>query len=251
MLLADSRKRPVLVPDEQPTLIEWLEEYLGEDQSKNGELAILDLSLVPSDVLATVIAVLGRLVFESLQRYRRTNEKPLPTVLVLEEAHTFIQRSGGDQEGTPTPVQTCREVFERIAREGRKFGLGLVLSSQRPSELSPTVLAQCNTFLLHRLVNDRDQDLVRKLIPDALGGLLGDLPNLPTRYALLLGWATPLPVLVEMSNLPETFRPRSQDPDFWDVWVGDKPRSVDWQSLASAWTQEGEIAEEVGDEDGE
>lgn len=236
MMLADGRKRPVFVPDQQLTLDQWLTEYLGDDQASNGPIAILDLSLLPSDVLGMTIGALGRLIFEALQRYRRLNKKVLPTVLVLEEAHTFVDRRRDVEEGTPTPSQVCRDVFERIAREGRKFGLGLVLSSQRPSELSPTVLAQCNTFLLHRLVNDRDQDLVKRLVPDKLGGLLADLPNLPTRQALLLGWATPMPVLVEMKELPLDQCPRSSDPDFWEVWTGEHERGVDWKAVCDDWT---------------
>jgi uncharacterized protein len=236
MMLADSRKKPVYVPDRQPSLQEWLTDYVGADGASNGQITILDLSLVPSDVLSTTIAVLARFLFETLQRHRRINKQILPTVLVLEEAHSFIERGHGDGEGAPTPAQTCREAFEKIAREGRKFGLGLVLSSQRPSELSPTVLAQCNTFLLHRIVNDRDQELVKRLIPDKLGGLLADLPNLPTRQAILLGWASTIPVLVEMRELAKEHRPRSSDPDFWNVWTGQRPCEIDWDGLAKEWT---------------
>ena len=144
----------------------------------------------------------------------------------LEEAHRFVRKGNDDESGSSSPAHLCREAFERIAREGRKFGLGLVLSSQRPSELSPTVLAQCNTFLLHRIVNDRDQELVSKLVPDNLGGLLRELPSLPSRQAILLGWATPIPVLVEIRDLPKAQQPESDDPDFWDVWTGTEERSV-------------------------
>lgn len=138
----------------------------------NGSIAVLDLSLVPTSVVHLVTAVVARIVFETVQRYRRKERgSVLPTVLVLEEAHVFIKRSKDRvDDDSIDPADVCRQIFERIAREGRKFGLGLVLSSQRPSELSPTVLSQCNTFLLHRLVNDRDQELVSKLIPDNLGG---------------------------------------------------------------------------------
>jgi hypothetical protein len=182
--------------------------------------------------------VFARLVFEASQRYRklRLGGEPLPTVLVLEEAHTFIKRGRDGEDGLPSPSRLCRETFERIAREGRKFGVGLVLSSQRPSELSPTVLAQCNTFLLHRIVNDSDQDLVRRLVPDNVGTLLRDLPSLPSRQAILLGWATPLPVLVEMRELSKDDRPQSEDPDFWDVWTGQSERAIDWQAIADEWT---------------
>jgi DNA helicase HerA-like ATPase len=237
-LMADQRLGAVINPEAPPTFEGWLSDYIGQDAASNGQLAILDLSLVPSDVTHIVIAVLGRLVFESLQRYRKQHPegKTLPTVLVLEEAHTFVRRgreSDGDQV---TPSRLCRETFERIAREGRKFGLGMVLSSQRPAELSPTVLAQCNTFLLHRIVNDADQDLVARLVPDNVAGLLRDLPSLPSRQAILLGWATPIPVLVEIDELPAEQRPQSDDPDFWDVWTLAKKRGVDWPDIAREWS---------------
>ena len=118
---------------------------------------------MPTEVVHIVTAVVARIVFESLQRYVKLNEVALPTVLVMEEAHTFIKRYREDVENQDAAAICC-QVFERIAREGRKFGLGLVLSSQRPSELSPTVLSQCNTFLLHRINNDRDQELVHRFV---------------------------------------------------------------------------------------
>jgi hypothetical protein len=237
MMLADRRLGPVVNPGVNViTFEQWLEKYIGKSEAGNGELAIIDLSLVPSDVLHVVIAVVSRIVFEATQRYRKLNDVELPTVLVLEEAHTFIKRGTDDESGTLTASQMCRQTFERIAREGRKFGLGLVLSSQRPSELSPTVLAQCNTFLLHRIVNDRDQELVAKLVPDNLGGLLKELPSLPSRQAILLGWAAPVPTLVEITELPDDHRPRSSDPEFWDVWTGKKARTINWHEIANDWT---------------
>jgi hypothetical protein len=237
MMLADQRLGPVVNPHEHPmTFKTWLESYIGKDKAENGELAIINLSLVPSDVLHIVIAVVARIVFEATRRYRKLNDKELPTVLVLEEAHTFVKRGSDEESDTPTPAQMCRQTFERIAREGRKFGLGLVLSSQRPSEVSPTVLAQCNTFLLHRIVNDRDQELVGKLVPDNLGGLLKELPSLPSRQAILLGWAATVPTLVEITELPEEHRPRSSDPKFWDVWTGKEERPINWQEIIDDWT---------------
>ena len=234
-MLADRRLGPIIDQEQPPDFGGWLGDYIGTNGAANGEVAIIDLSLVPSDVTHIVVAVLGRLMFEGLQRYRRVTGQALPTVLVLEEAHTFVRRSNERDTDTATPQHLCREAFERIAREGRKFGLGLVLSSQRPSELSPTVLAQCNTFLLHRIVNDLDQDLVARLVPDNLAGLLRELPSLPSRQAILLGWATPIPVLVEITELPESQRPNSKDPDFWDVWTGQEERPIDWSAIAADW----------------
>ena len=237
-LLEDDRLSSVIQPDSSSsaTLEDWLTDYIGADQADNGPIAVLDLSLVPSEVTHIIVSVLARMVFEALQRYRRIHEHELPTTLVLEEAHTFVHRSLHSESAFPAGRE-CVHTFERIAREGRKFGLGLVLASQRPSEVSATVLSQCNTFLLHRLVNDQDQELVRKLVPDGLGILLRELPSLPTRRAMLLGWAAPAPTLVEIREIPEGYRPHSPDPRFWDVWTRKEPRNVNWEAIAEDWQQ--------------
>jgi DNA helicase HerA-like ATPase len=129
--------------------------------------------------------------------------------------------------------------------------LGLVLSSQRPSELSQTVLSQCNTFLLHRISNDIDQDKVSKLVPDNLRGLLRELPSLPTQRAILLGWASELPVMVQMNYLKEEHRPQSNDPEFWDVWTATDadPRVVDWSAVSHDWQEAGQIVDNEHVED--
>ena len=241
-MVADARLGSVIGDDDKLSFSDWLADYIGADQANTGSVAVIDLSLVPTEIIHTVVAVLGRLVFEALQRYRRLHPegRSLPTAIVLEEAHSFIRK--GRDDDLSSAAALCRETFERIAREGRKFGLGMVLSSQRPSELSATVLAQCNTFLLHRIVNDVDQDLIRRLVPDNVGGLLRDLPSLPSRQAVLLGWATPMSILVEMTELHEDHRPQSADPDFWEVWTGSEERKIDWDSVADDWM--GKVAPE-------
>ena len=216
------------------TLEEWLNDHVGANQASNGPLAVLDLSLVPSEAVHVIVAVVARMVFEAVQRHRRLTGSELPTVLVLDEAHTFVHRELAS-EMAAAAGRTCYRTFERIAREGRKFGLGLVLASQRPSEISPTVLSQCNTFLLHRIVNDRDQDLVKRLVPDGLGDLLRELPSLPSRRAILLGWGAPAPLLVEVRELPEEQRPHSPDPAFWDVWTGATECEIDWLKVSESW----------------
>ena len=231
----------VLHPDDSASikLEDWLTDYIGGDSAANGQIVIVDLSLVPSEVIHIIVAVLARLTFEALQRYRREMGEELPTVLVLEEAHTFAHKDLAAETASAAGRVCCR-IFERIAREGRKFGLGLVLASQRPSEISPTVLSQCNTFLLHRIVNDHDQDLVRRLVPDGLGAVLRELPSLPSRRGILVGWAAPAPVLVEMRDLPESQRPQSPDPAFWAVWTGDPKcgqRTINWAMVARRWTE--------------
>lgn len=233
-LLGDERIRPILIPETEPLLKNWLTEYLGDGSEST--VAVLDLSLVPSDVVEVVVAVLSRMIFESLQRHRRLTKRALPTTLVLEEAHAFVRHHREPDHEYTSPGQMCVRSFERIAREGRKFGLGLVLSSQRPSELSSTILAQCNTFLLHRLVNDRDRELVGRLVPDNLSGLLEDLPSLPSRHALLLGWAAAIPTLLEVRELSEEQRPQSADPDFWDVWTSVRMPEIKWSEIAEEWS---------------
>lgn len=246
-ILSDSRMKSVTSNTDGVTLDGWLASYIGDNRASNGSITIIDLSLVPAEVVHVITAVVARMTLEALQRYRKLNTgKTLPTVLVMEEAHTFVKRYRDDSEDQ-NATAICCQVFEKIAREGRKFGLGLVLSSQRPSELSPTVLSQCNTYLLHRISNDRDQELVHKLVPDNLRGLLRDLPSLPSRHAILLGWASELPVLVQMNALPEAQRPKSDDPDFWAVWSGNSvddagnavsvERDVDWPAIANDWQQ--------------
>lgn len=226
-MLSDTRMNKIIADDKEVSLENWLGKTVCG-------ISIIDLSLVPSDISHLLVSVISRVIFESLQRYRRTNNKLLPTVIVMEEAHNFIKRYNESSEEI-SASQLCTESFEKIAREGRKFGLSLTLSSQRPSELSPTVLSQCNTFLLHRIVNDRDQELVKRLVPDNIGGLLQELPILPTRKAILLGWASPLPILVEMNELKPEHRPKSDDPDFWDVWTRKSKREVNWKELADDW----------------
>ena len=230
-LLSDVRVKKV-IDDTSLELSDWLGEYIGSDNKES--LTIIDLSLLPSDVTNIITAVIARMVFEAQQRYLKLNKTCLPTVLVMEEAHYFVKRYNDDAENIGSMAQCCK-VFEKIAREGRKFGLGLVLSSQRPSELSPTVLSQCNSFLLHRISNDRDQELVHRLLPDNMRGILREMPSLPSQYAVLLGWASELPVMVKMRTLPEAQRPQSDDPDYWDVWTGAKERKIDWKSIANEW----------------
>ena len=243
-LLDDTRMKIIMDGDTDMTLEQWLKDYIGDNNAEDGCLSIIDLSLVPVEVVHVVTAVIARMVFEALQRYSKLNSgNSLPTVLVMEEAHTFIKRYRGDAENMDAAAVCC-QVFERIAREGRKFGLGLVLSSQRPSELSPTVLSQCNTFLLHRISNDRDQEIVHKLVPENLRGFLREMPVLPSQRAVLLGWASELPVLVNMNDLPKQQQPRSDDPEFWDVWTGVAERKINWGSIAKDWQGQSKTTDE-------
>ena len=252
-LLGDSRMDSIIGDSTEKELDKWLEQYLGNSTKES--ITIIDLSLVPTEIVHVTTSVIARVVFEALQRYRKLNQSVLPTVLVMEEAHSFITRYNDSTEGNASAI--CTKVFERIAREGRKFGLGLVLSSQRPSELSPTVISQCNSFILHRISNDRDQELVGKLLPDNFRGLLRELPSLPSQKAILLGWASELPILMKVRDLPFENRPQSDDPDYWNVWTRKNEngevvkRDVNWKKIADNWQEKGdeESPKEEADED--
>ena len=124
-LLADQRITPIIAPKGGgPSLSLWLQELFGAADGGTGQITVLDLSLVPSDVMTTIVSVLGRLVLETAQRHRRATKATLPTVLVLEEAHNFVQRQGPDMDESGASTR-CRQIFEKIAKEGRKFGVGL------------------------------------------------------------------------------------------------------------------------------
>ena len=238
--------RSITDPDNSSslTLEGWLENYLGTSQNVNNSLSIVDLSLVPSEVVHVVVAVLARMLFEATQRHKKLTKSELPTVLVLDEAHTFVRQELTSESSTGAG-QTCCRTFERIAREGRKFGFGLVLASQRPSDISPTVLSQCNTFLLHRIVNDQDRNLVKSLVPDGLGDLLRELPSLPSKRAILLGWGAPVPLLTEVRELDKKHRPDSQDPAFWNTWIGVKECETDWSTVSEQWVESPKLTPEV------
>lgn len=238
-MLSDSKMNSIIGDQITITLDKWLEKYLGKDDKTS--ITIIDLSFVPIEIIHIITAVISRIIFEALQRYRKLTGNILPSVIVMEEAHSYIKKYSEGNEYNANAI--CTKVFEKISREGRKFGLSLVLSSQRPSELSQTVLSQCNSFILHRINNDKDQELVSKLLPDSFRGLLKELPTLPTQQAILLGWASELPILVKIRDLEENFRPKSDDPDFWNVWIRKNvknkkvERKIDWKKIADDWQE--------------
>ena len=250
-LFTDKRIASVIRTEsaEEMTLLQWFNDYIGSDE-RQPSITIIDLSLLPSEILYLIVSVMARLIFEAHHRYKKLNGDVLPTVMVVDEAHDLIKQYKIADDSISSQ-QLCTQIFEKIAKEGRKFGLGLVVASQRPSELSQTVLSQCNTFLLHRIVSDRDQEMVKRLVPDSLSGILNELPVLPSRKAILLGWAAPIPVLVEINELKKEQRPESKDPDFWEVWTGkaERERKADWREIVDDWQGQGETREKKPNDD--
>lgn len=150
-----------------------------------------------------------------------------PVVLVLEEAQNYIREGRRTEEDSISKL-----VFERIAREGRKYGLGLVVASQRPSELSKTVLSQCNSFIVHRLQNPEDLRYFREIVPGIYGQLLDQLPALAPRSALVLGECVQAPALVEMREANPV--PKSKNPKFYRSWTQEE-KQPDFEAVCERW----------------
>jgi len=208
--------------------------FYDRQRDKKGavDVVILDLSLLAAEVLENVTALIGRLILEFLQRLGEHGGEEargsLPVVLVLEEAQNYIQQPRFAEEES-----ISRVIFERIAREGRKYGLSLVVSSQRPSELSKTVLSQCNSFIVHRLQNPEDIRYFKEIVPGIYGPLLEQLPALAPQTALVLGECVPAPALVKIREARPV--PRSRDPQFYRYWVSDTAPTVDVEGICAQW----------------
>ncbi len=187
-------------------------------------ITVIDLSPVPFDVRPTVTAQIGRLVFEF--NYWNPDYREFPILLVGEEAHGYIRRDDD------TLFEGARKSMERIAKEGRKYGIGLMVVSQRPHELSETVLSQCGTFICLRMTNPDDQNYIRKLVPVAERDLVGILAGLRRGEALVLGEAAALPARVLID--PPTRKPQSDDVDFLDKWTNG-PQDIDVAEVVRHW----------------
>lgn len=202
------------------------------DKESSVNVVILDLSLLAAEVLENVTAFVGRLVLEFLQRLGEYGGEgargSLPVVLVLEEAQNYIQQPRFAEDES-----IARVVFERIAREGRKFGLSLVVASQRPSELSKTVLSQCSSFIVHRLQNPEDLRYFKEIVPGIYGPMLEQIPALAPQTALVLGECVPAPALVKVRQAQPV--PRSRDPKFYKYWVNNEVPVVDVERICAQW----------------
>lgn len=190
-------------------LADQLAEFMASDENLCG-IKIIDFSDVPSDILPIVVGVFARLIYDV--QFWLPRDKSTPITIVCDEAHLYLPV----REETDSIEARALEVFERIAKEGRKYGISLVAVSQRPSDVSRTILSQCNNFLVLRLTNDQDQSVVRHLMPDSMVGLTAVLPLLDVGEALLLGDAVLLPARIKL-DLPR-IQPASATRDFWTEW---------------------------------
>jgi DNA helicase HerA-like ATPase len=173
-------------------------------------IKIIDFSEVPSDVLPVVTGTLARLLYDV--QFWMVAEKRTPVSIICDEAHLYLPT----KDDADAVQRQALSNFERIAKEGRKYGFGLVVVSQRPSDVSRTILSQCNNFLSLRLTNETDQSVIKKLVPDSLAGLTEVLPLLDVGEALLLGDAVLLPTRIKL-DVP-SIAPDSATRAFWTEW---------------------------------
>ena len=217
----DRRYGFMFKPPEAALKYDWLAKQitklLAPGEGKHG-IKVVDFSEVPSDVLPVVTGVFARLLYDV--QFWMHPEKRTPFVFVCDEAHLYLPV----RDDADAVEKQALYSFERIAKEGRKYGVSLLVVSQRPSDVSRTILSQCNNFLILRLTNDQDQNVVRRLMPDSLAGVLDGLPLLDTGEALLLGDAILLPARIKL-KFP-TIEPLSQTRNFWQEWGENAPDSA-------------------------
>lgn len=204
---------------------------------RKNQIIILDLSLIPFELLETITGLIGRLILEFAQRINKVEDYKeergnYPISLILEEAQNYIPEVDRNNKKSIT-----KKVFERIAREGRKFGVSLIVSSQRPSELSKTILSQCNTFIVHKLQNPEDQKYIRQIVSSANEDLLNQLPILPQQHAIIMGEAVRTPSQLRINDI--TSKPDSNNPKFIENWL-EESNKIEINKVVKKWLEEKE-----------
>ena len=218
----------VFTPEDNDLFSEYYKKLLPTlKEGKTNQITIIDMSLLPYEVLETITGLVGRLILEFSSRIEPRGSFPM--VIVLEEAQNYIPEINRKDR-----TSISKKIFERIAREGRKYGISLIVSSQRPSELSKTVLSQCNSFVIHRLQNPEDQKYVRQLVSAANEDILAQLPILPQQHAIIMGDAVRTPVQVRLNNANP--KPDSENPKFIEKWLMESDENIpDYKTIAKQW----------------
>jgi hypothetical protein len=199
-----------------PPLEKIIAQLIGDISGKDGankDIRILDISGLPNEVAGPLAAMLARLLFQ-YKIYQTTDERKRdPILLVCEEAHRYVP-DRGDAE-----YAAAQTAIRRIAREGRKYGIGLMLVSQRPADVESTVISQCGTWLVLRLTNAADQQQVSRFLPDGLSGMTKALPNLAQQEAIFVGEGAAMPARVRIRNLTKDQLPKSDTAKFAQGWA--------------------------------
>jgi uncharacterized protein len=220
--VADRRYGFMFHPDASTLKFEWLEDLATTLLGSSPGIKIVDFSQVPSDILPVVVGVFARLLYQ-VQFWMEESART-PLTLVCDEAHLYLPA-----DESRLAEQRALDAFEKIAKEGRKYGVSLLVVSQRPSDVSRTVLSQCNNFMVLRLTNDQDRAVVQRLVPDSLSGLTAALPLLDIGEAIVLGDSFVLPSRMRLDE--PTIKPTSATRNFWHEWDSSAP---DPQSISQA-----------------
>ncbi|MEX1139462.1 MAG: ATP-binding protein [Bacteroidota bacterium] len=207
------------------SLSDFLQKIFGPGGS--AKVTIMDMSGVPFDIVNTVVSLLARVTFDF--NFWNPHRRDFPVLLVFEEAHNYLPTTG---EST----KAARRTVERIAKEGRKYGVSCMIVSQRPAEVSETILSQCSNYVVLRLTNPVDQNYVRKLVPDTFVGLVDVLPSLRQGEALVVGDALPMPLRVQV-DFPNP-EPESGDIKFFDKWKQSESKTYIQDVVQRWWKQE-------------
>lgn len=198
---------------------------LGEKLGARKKVVIIDLSPVPFDVRSSVISLILRCLFDFAYWYRRVNASRFPIAVFADEAHIYL--TDGD-----ATAEASKHSAERIAKEGRKYGISLTVISQRPREVSATILSQCNSFLCLRISNPEDQAYVRNLLPDSVRGITSMFSTLRRGESILLGDSVMMPTRIRID--PPSPTPLSDDASFYKTW-NEEPKDVDFAKVLHAW----------------
>ena len=194
--------------NEYDSLSEIAEKLMGFGSSK-AKVKVIDFSEVPTDILPIIIGLVARIIYQI--QFWTSPENRRPIAFVCDEAHLYLPQ----KEGNPAERRAV-ESFEKIAKEGRKYGVALMIVSQRPSDVSTTILSQCNNIISLRLTNADDQATVRKLLPESLESLLETLPIMDVGEAMVVGDSVLLPSRIKIH--PPIEKPLSATIDFWSCW---------------------------------
>ena len=197
-----------------PDLAEILQQFVGNpaEVSTMADVRVIDISGLPNEVAGPLTAAVARLLFQYKVWQTRTERERDPVLLVCEEAHRYVPDAGLAE------YQSAQKAIRRIAKEGRKYGIGLMLVSQRPADLERTVLSQCNSWLVMRLTNASDQEHVKRFLPDNLAGLANLLPSLSRQEVIFVGEAAAVPARIVVRDLSDKELPDSGDVRFVKGW---------------------------------
>ena len=206
-----------------------LPDVLGQLLGGNEALRIVDLSGVPNEIAGTASAAIARALFLLKVWQTPAEREASPVLLVCEEAHRYVPNVGAAQ------YEAAQQAIRRGAKEGRKYGLGLLLVSQRPSEVEATVLSQCNSWIVLRITNDADREHVRSILPDSMAGLTKMLSGLRRQEAIFVGQAAVLPSRIMIRSLLPDQLPRSHDIDFDKGWQNPPMTPEQLKDVGTRW----------------